>query len=391
MSTFATLKMPATWSEYQDAKDQLRITNDRDITSYELSCKYEWLSPHIPENADLGELNLLAGLLEKSSKDDLDIFEAMVKIDAGRSRRKEISLPRLINLTFSTDNCHVAGGVSNDTQLGRFLFENDMLPEEVRSFAVLQVFWGAETEDQRFGLIGARHRETEGSMFTGSGRYVDFDGCVNERYVSGEMTYFERSIAPVVLKISKGGIYDPDADNGLAATLFLPEVHGSEITQALQAVKASSAEEAGYFCADCVIPAAKEWINAAQDLEQVREFAKALDQIESQSSAKEYKALLEAAACDNLDDALRLSEQIGEYRLAAHCPGPEAYAREALGKSPFAEISEEICRHTNLYGLGLALMEQSNIKDTSYGLLSRKDGGPVFSQSDQPAAGMEMR
>ncbi len=105
---------------------------------------------------------------------------------------------------------------------------------------------------------------------------------------------------------------------------------------------------------------------------------------------KEYKALLQAAECNSIEDALHLSEDAGEYQLITHCPGPESYAREALGKPELAKISAALCKHVNLYNLGRELMAQDNTVETSYGLLSRKDGGPVLSQEEQPAMKMAM-
>ena len=66
LHTSATLKMPATWAEFQDAKQKARITDDKVIYSSEiLDCKYDWLRPHIHKNANLLELNLLATRMDK--------------------------------------------------------------------------------------------------------------------------------------------------------------------------------------------------------------------------------------------------------------------------------------------------------------------------------------
>ena len=79
LNTSATLEMPATWAEFQDAKQKARITDDMVIYSYELlHCEHDWLRPHIPPNANLLELNLLATRMENHIKDNLDTFEAMV-------------------------------------------------------------------------------------------------------------------------------------------------------------------------------------------------------------------------------------------------------------------------------------------------------------------------
>lgn len=395
MSTCASLEMPATWAEIEDAKDKVRIKDKRDTYSYEfVRGKYDWLTRHLPDNADLTELNLLASRMEKDIKGDLDVFEAMVKIETEKNGGRPPALCRLISLTFSTGNCYVAGSVTGDALLGRFLYENDMLPAEVHDFAAARIAGGRETADERFKLIGREHREANGGVFTGSGRYAEFDGCVNEVYAPGAAEHSVQPGAPVTLKISRGfGLFDTSSahEGDHIVTLELPEVHGNETALALDAAGAASAKEIGYLCSDCLIPSAKKWIDNAQNPEQAHEFAKALDSIKQNGRVKEYKALLEAAGCDSLDTALSLYEGIGEYQLAAGCPGPEAYALEAFKRPEFAGISEELCMHVSLYGFGLALLAQDNTADTSYGMLSRRDGGPLFAQSGQPAAGMEMR
>lgn len=216
LNTSATLEMPATWAEYQDAKEKARITDDHIMYSSELlDCKYDWLRPHTPENGNLLELNLLAQRMEQYIKGDLDIFEAMVKIEAGRSNGEPIPLPRLINLTFSTENCHVAGNVANDTQLGKFLYDNEFLSDGTAAAVRERIESGRPASDL-LALLGKEHRADTGGVFTATGRYVEFDGSVNEIYVPGEMGYFERSGAPVVLKLFK--------DNKTAA-LNLPETY----------------------------------------------------------------------------------------------------------------------------------------------------------------------
>ena len=59
--------------------------------------------------------------IEQNIKDDMDVFEAMVKTESAWNSGKPIPLPRLINLTFSTGNCHVAGNITSDALLGKFL------------------------------------------------------------------------------------------------------------------------------------------------------------------------------------------------------------------------------------------------------------------------------
>ncbi|MDR0469694.1 MAG: hypothetical protein LBH09_06935 [Peptococcaceae bacterium] len=392
INTSTTLEMPATWAEYQDAKEKARINDGSVIYSYELlDCKYDWLRPYIPENADLLELNLLAERMEHHIKDELDIFEAMVTIEAKRSEWMHIPFPRLINLTFSIENCHIADNIASDTQLGKFLFDNDFLTDGDAAAVQARIDSGKSVAGL-MALLGKEHKDNMGGLLTGSGFYIEFDGSINEVYIPGEMVYFNRSGAPVVLEISKGFFDEPEYDNDLTTILNMPPYTQKALNNALEKVEASSLKECGYHCVDCLIPAAKEWINDAQDLDQAYNFAIILDRLERHGGVMKYKALLEAVECGDLETALRLTEDIEAYQLVTECYGPEDYAREVLNKSePVEEWPIDISPYVDHYRFGKTLMERNNIINTSYGMLSRKDGGPVLSQADQPNMGMEMR
>ncbi|MDR2087788.1 MAG: hypothetical protein LBP73_00345, partial [Clostridiales Family XIII bacterium] len=204
-NTSATLELPATWAEFQDALQKARIADDTVIYSSEsVYCKHDWLRPHIRRDANLPELNLLAMRTEKYIKEVPDIFEAMVKIEVGRNKGQPIPLPRLINLTFSTENCHVVSDITSDALLGKFLYENDFLSDEDAAAVRARAASGRPASGL-LTLLGKEHRESMGGLLTASGCYIEFDGCINEVYVPGNTAYFDRSGAPVVLEISKGG------------------------------------------------------------------------------------------------------------------------------------------------------------------------------------------
>ena len=389
LNTSATLEMPATWAEYQDAKEKARITDDRVIYSSELlHCEHDWLRPHIPENANLLELNLLAVRMEKYIKDDLDVFEAMVKAETGRNNGEPLPMQKLINMTFSTENCHVVDNITSDALLGKFLFDNDFFTDEDANAVQARIDTGRPVS-ALLTELGKEHRESNGGVQAASGRYVEYDGSINEVYVPHEMVYFDRTGAPVVLTVSKGHFNDPDYDNDREVTLNLPAADKA-INNAFDYVDAKSEKEIAYRCEDCLIPAAKEWLDEAQDFEQANDFAETLHQMERQGGVVEYKALLEAAECGDLDTALRLTDGIDEYNLAAECAGPEDFAKTYVDWMMEICESPDISSYFNLYPLGEFLMKHENAVNTSYGVLQRKDGGPILSQTDAPGTGMTM-
>jgi hypothetical protein len=385
VSTSAELELPATWAEYHDALEKARITDDRTIYSATmLSCQREWLVPHIPEQLPGGrtllELNLLATRMQQYIPENLDIMEAMVKIEAGRTENEPILIPRLINLTFNTDRCHIAPDNLSDTNLGKFLYENDFL-QDADYNAVLSRVENGQPVSELLTLLGREHREANGGTLTGTGLYVEFDGELEEVYKPGEMVYFQRTGVPVVLELSK---------NGKTATLDLPARSGTEIYKALDAVVAAELEECKCRCIDCLIPAAKSWIDKVEDVEQILDFAHELGCMDRLDRVTGYKAILEAAKCEDLQGAMRLAEVMEDYRLDTEYATPEDYAKAMLNSPPFSEFCLELDKYIDLYTFGSALMEKNNVVMTEYGTLSRKDGGQLFSQSDEPEPGMGM-
>ncbi|MDR2571780.1 MAG: hypothetical protein LBD23_16000, partial [Oscillospiraceae bacterium] len=205
MGASASLELPATWAEFQDAMQQARITDDTAYT-YELCyVERDWLRPHIPEeSADLLELNLLATRMEKYIKDNMGVFEAMVQIEGGRHDGEPIPLPRLINMTFSLDECPAVADIRSDKELGEFLYKNDFFTKEDAEAIQARLDSGRPVNDL-YAILAREHRANTGGVLTDSGRYVEFDGSTGKAYVPGETEYFERTGAPVVLELSKNG------------------------------------------------------------------------------------------------------------------------------------------------------------------------------------------
>ena len=103
--SFGTVELPATWNEFQDAKEKARITDNYVAYMVEVSeITRNCLIDHIPEQANTLELNMLAKQLDKMSARESGIFEGMVAIEAQQRKGEPIPLPQLINLTHNTDN-----------------------------------------------------------------------------------------------------------------------------------------------------------------------------------------------------------------------------------------------------------------------------------------------
>lgn len=276
--TATVMELPASWAEFNDALQKARIKDGR-------SCKNELTGIHckglqrgmIGENVNLYDLNLFAQRLAILTEDQRPGMEALLKMEQ-EHHSGPVPLERLINLTYNTDACCFAPQVFNHEELGEFLYASEMLSDA--AMALL------DTTEENSGfrerlleLLGEQHQEDHGGVFTDCG-YVELGSEIKPVYVyrPGEVAYFHRSGAPVVLEVSKGFFNDPQYDNDKTAVLDLPAVDAG-IWRAVGAVDAVSTKECAFHCIDCLIPSLRDVINDTLEddgLEEVNDFARQL-------------------------------------------------------------------------------------------------------------------
>lgn len=149
--------LPVTPCEMLDIREKLRLSEGETVPFHvDEFYRFDFLAPHLPEACDLHELNALAEKLSELDEKQTTALAGLVQMDEAK-QDGPLGLPRLIDLAYSTECCHVVGEVLNDGQLGRFCAENgfvpglDNLPDEV--FDLLD-----------FERIGREHRQREGGV-----------------------------------------------------------------------------------------------------------------------------------------------------------------------------------------------------------------------------------
>lgn len=378
--TAVTLEMPATWAEFHDALEKARIKDGRACSNELTQIKRKGFPKSaVGEDVNLYELNLLAQRLTMLTEEQGVCFDGLLKVEQSK-KSGPIPLPRLINLTFNTDNCCVAYHVFHDRELGALLYGSEMLPDEaVRMLAAEEP--GSEYHNSLLTLFGKKHRVNAGGVFTDQG-YVEPEGGFQEVYAPGRMAYFDRSDAPVVLEVSKGFFHDPAYDNDLTFSLNLP-ADDDAIWRAVEAVEAASPKECAYRCTECFIPAAREMINAAidedGDLALANEYAALLNEKErqwDQADRTKYKALLEASGCTGLRDAIHLLHEAKNYELRPELAQPWDYAKAVL-KERYPDLPAVLFQTSQSYQAGIEMLAQDHAALTSYGVIRRKDGMPL--------------
>lgn len=366
--TAVALVLPATPYEILDALDRTRITDERVIYSVEITdCKQKlnYLLHFLSLGINLHELNHLAKRLTSLNQWELDFFEGMVMMDAVQTHDEPIAVERLINMTHSMEGCHIVYEAHDDLSLGKFYVDNGFLPE-LETLPEKIFPWLDYTR------IGKEMREGESGVFTPSG-YVVHNGEISQTYRSGDAIPVEKPDYTVLLRVTKGFFNDPNYDNDLSALLKLP-ADDDALSQAIQAVDASSLEECAFTAVDCVVPHLTEKINDhleetnGDGYDLVNELAKQFQRLNGTAQTSVCKAMLEVAPDISLDNVLDLAYQAGEFRLLREIASPEDYAKAELVKCAIP-LKEELLQSQNLYRYGEKLMEQNKAVRTEYGIL----------------------
>lgn len=380
-SDCGTLRLPATAYQLWDVSDRLhRDGADGFSMLVRVFEKHDFLRPFLNSRYDqcgpkkLYELNALAQRL--SELDDLGIaaFKGLLKMEKPKG---PIELPRLINLAYSTECCHVVYEALNDSQLGRFLAENGLAPEtEGVPDSVFEML--------DFEQIGRRHRAAEGSVFVE--RDYASPGAYVERHDNIVEAYKELELEPkapdytALLNLAYGG---------KTARLKLP-ADDRDLSAALDLLGAPDWTGVWRGCSDCAVPSLTQMISEEPDLSAINSLARELADIGPESLTA-CKALLEAAECGDLQRAGALLGELGEYTFSPQPDAPAQYAMDALSAILPEKDAAQLIPHLDLRGYGQALLQDRNAVMTSFGLIQRKDGQPIQAIETQPEqGGMEM-
>ncbi len=380
--TSADLTLPATPYQLADALEQLRADGAENVKAKISYCHSSGILNLLPTaSGNLYEVNALAEKMAGFEDWQREAFDGMLKTDAFESS-DPIPIARLIDFAYSTECCHVVGGITTDKELGEFLVENGL--------------WGDEetlTEDVYkrldFKMIGREHRLMEGGIFTANS-YVEQHCDLIEAHRTLDLTPPSLDYT-MLLKISKGFFDDPASDGDQAMTLKLPATE-AQLSAVLEQLDVASWKEAGFACIDCKAPMLIDLINDAEDFDEVRQLADTLAEM-PKKQLTEYKAILAATRCSEFDRAVNLIDRMEEYIVTPEYETLEDVARDEMSVIMSPDSVEIMLPYLDLQGYGHALVKALNADLTAYGMVERKDRQPVYAppeQSQQGGPGMNL-
>ena len=367
----AELELPAAPWELLDALDKLRLEDGQQLYwQVEDMGRYDFLAPHL-DGYDLYQFNALAEQLSTFSNTDAVAFEGLVEMEIDklcRSNGGELTLPRVLDLAYSADCCHVVQGITDDAALGQFYLENDFLPElENVPDSVLKML--------DYEKIGRSMREGEGGVFTPHG------------YVMQESEL--RQAPPNLGRPPRKPpymIYFLCVSDVRAVKLYLPAKQ-AELDAVLDCLEVDSWQEVRLEDRDAAMPEMWFFTDMACDsMEQVNRFAQCLAELDMNRELVKFKAVAGHLDIRNLDDALALAEHLSEYALEPGIHALEGLAREELSVIVGDPDGDLLMRYLNMDAYGAALLWRAKGVFSDYGYICRPDGQPL----QLPRQGMDM-
>ena len=368
--TAAVLELPATWAEFHDALQKARIEDGRFCRNELLHIRDSGFPDSvIGQDVNLYDLNLFAQRLAALNDTQGMGMKALLEMERHDG---PIPLNYLIHLTYNTDTCRLMPQLSDDRELGAFLYENRLLSDE--AMALLdKAEPDSGFQSKLLALLGEQHRQDHGGVFTRWG-YAEIHGEMREMDEPEKAAVLHRPGAPVILEVTKGWSGDLKRDDTNSVLLSLP-APDDEIRRAIGGIGTACA----FRCVDCRIPSLREAIDDENDIRQVNQFARKLAQKEEgwgEGELVTYKALLEASGCVDLQDAARLMEGLEEYELLPDVILAWDYAERALREN-YPDLREALFRTDSSAEIGRKLLEDGNAALTEYGLLQKRDGSPL--------------
>ena len=369
--SYAVVSLPLTPYEMLDTLDKLRMTPEEEpdweicgfLAHREL---HDWIG-----SGSVYELNALCRKLSELNPQESTVFEGLVEMEKDKGL-KIIPMHRLLDLAYSTGQCHLLDDVHNAEQLGRFAAENGFVPEaddlSDKAFELLD-----------FKKIGERFMNGEGGVIVRGG-YVAQDGdLAQDVWKTLDLTPRKPDYAVLVELIA------PNPNDN--ATLALP-APPAELDAAMALTGARDLSEVPCLCLDCRAPALRD---ALTDANSLADACRAADQLAalSESQLKIYRALIAAMEVTELPEALNLTQRLDEHLLAPEQTSFEDIARGQLSVIMGEQEMETLLPHVNLYQYGRALQDRYQSVLTEYGSVERADNQPLMAPQErsQPTMG----
>lgn len=232
------LNLPASPYELKDALERVNADSWQNVgVEVDEFLDFEFIQSSLPMPVELPKLNALVEALSVMDEYQKLAFCGLLLSEPNRSKSYE----RLLDLADSAEDCHIAAGVANDAQLGRFYCDNGFLP-------IADTVPEEAYELLDFQKLGRQAREAEHGSYV-YGNYVVLDGEI--RHKDRDFTMKEPDYT-VLMQVQ-------NAATNSVTELRLP-AEPYEMEEALDRIGAETWGDTVCRCLDCKAPRLTELI-----------------------------------------------------------------------------------------------------------------------------------
>lgn len=320
----ARLGLPAYWGQLEDALARARVTDDRVIYTVDVQeARMERLLDHMPENANLDEVNYLAQRLALLDEDAYRLYEGMVCIEETYGPTAEIPIPRLIDMADSK-NIRLLDiiPVDNDAALGVYACNHGRLAE-------MRAMPPAKNGYFDYERMGRELRLKERGMYLPGVGYLRMSADMNQNYSPDNLPRPQKP----------NWVFSLDIAIPRYATvhLELPD-HTEHFDKVAQMVRERGCAVPHF---DSILPMLSGWFGCDDDLSEFNELADAIRVLDGKGELPKYRVLVETFLYPDVPhdinevswdaaEAIELAQHLDEYTLMAEPLLPEELAAERL-------------------------------------------------------------
>ena len=376
----ASLKLPASRDEIQDAMDQARIRAGQEYKIIEcFNTQGEELS-FMPENLSLAELNFLAWRISNMNEHDRIAFTGCAVMGEGN-----LGMRDLINQTYNLDDAHVVPA-KNDRELGRFYVDNDFIdavnhiPPEYQK-ELLELL--------NYEKIGSRQREAESGIFHNGLYIMNGSGSWKSVYDGIHLPELPEE-APYVFKLqlAETTFFPDDPEPEQTVPLLLPATD-KEILAALEPFGAVSLEECVFSRCESPIPALEQTFSFSEDIDKMNLLAGRIRELENSGELPKFKAAFEIAGCTDIDQMLDLTRNLDCYDFYPELSSMEDYVKQDFMNRYRIPADDPALKLIRFSRADPNQVQDMNICKTSYGVIQRNDREMTLEYS-KPQLGQQM-
>ena len=369
---YSTVTLPATDGEIEDAMQKARaIGREKYLDITVISCpRLQELMEVRFNSPTIKEMNFFAQRLESLSENQVIALNALFKTEKESEEYDNgVLIKDLINMTYDLDAVKVLPGISNDSELGEFVIDNEIEP------------YMHKLTDETIKLldsekVGKKFRESENGTFTDNHYVSRLSYDWPEVYDGRKLPETEEKVIGgwvMQMHVARSDIKNPEGEKSNTLLIGLP-IHIEKANKIAQKLGEERIEDCAYF--DFKSP--MSWLdgdvyNNAKQFGKLNTLAHKYEALNPENRLK-FKAVTESADCRDLDTAIEIIGKLDRYQLSHYTPDYESYAREYMQLKLPTEFDAGILAVCNLDNLGKRICDRLGCTLTDYGVVTGENG-----------------